>query len=55
MRSLECLIEGGFNKKGGWKILQNLINEGGWGGGGLGYWNKQGGWKILENLISGVG
>ena len=45
MRSLECLIEGGFNKKGGWKILQNLINEGGWGGGG--------GWEIGIN--KGVG
>ena len=45
MRSLECLIEGGFNKKGGLKILQNLINEGGGGGGG--------GWDIGIN--KGVG
>ena len=48
MRSLECLIEGGFNKKGGWKILQNLINEGGWGGGGWDIGINKGGGKFLK-------
>ena len=38
------------NRRGGWKILQNL--KGGGGGGGVGI---SGGWKSLENIIAGVG